>query len=169
MSIASKLLAYFYRLPPASNGVLVTRNIKVMATDGVALETDLFRPKTAGTFPTLLMRVPYGRAGFDSVAEAYAERGFNVVLQACRGTGGAGGTFDPLENERADGLATLAWIGEQNWYDGRLGTTGPSYLGYAQWAICDALPQNQRWRSKCRAPSSRVWCSRAAPFTCNCG
>jgi putative CocE/NonD family hydrolase len=86
------------------------------------------------------MRLPYGRKGFGSIAETYAERGFHVVLQACRGTEKSGGEFEPLVNERADGLATLDWIRAQPWFDGRLGLSGPSYLGYAQWAICDALP-----------------------------
>ena len=53
----------------------------------------------------------------------------------------SGGEFDPLVNERDDGLATLDWIKAQPWFDGRLGLSGPSYLGYAQWAICDALPE----------------------------
>src|SRR5690606_5478316 len=33
------------------------------------------------------------------------------------------------------------WIKSQPWFDGRLGLSGPSYLGYAQWAISDALPR----------------------------
>jgi putative CocE/NonD family hydrolase len=87
------------------------------------------------------MRLPYGRRGFAGIAEAYAERGFHVVIQACRGTERSGGEFDPFANERADGLATLDWIKAQPWFDGRIGLTGPSYLGYAQWAISDALPE----------------------------
>lgn len=94
------------------------------------------------------MRLPYGRSGFSSVAEVYAERGFNVVLQACRGTEKSGGEFEPLVHERDDGLATLDWIKAQPWFDGRLGLTGPSYLGYAQWAICDALPPQSAMATK---------------------
>jgi len=138
MSVTSSLLAGFYRLPPAEFGVSTTRHIAVPALDGTPLMTDLFRPRTETRLPTLLMRLPYGRSGFDTVAEAYAERGYNTVLQACRGTGGSGGVFDPLTHERQDGLATIDWIKAQDWFDGRLGTSGPSYLGYAQWAICDA-------------------------------
>jgi len=141
MSIASTFLSQLYHLPPGEYGVRYNKNIHVKAKDGILLQTDLFQPDAPGPFPTLLMRLPYGRIGFDAVAEVYAERGFNTVLQACRGTDGSGGTFDPLGNERDDGLATLDWIKKQKWFDGRLGTTGPSYLGYAQWAICDALPE----------------------------
>jgi putative CocE/NonD family hydrolase len=82
--------------------------------------------------------VPYGIVGFSGMAEYYAEHGFNVVLQACRGTARSEGEFEPLINERADGLATLRWLREQPWFDGRLGVSGPSYVGYATWAIADA-------------------------------
>jgi len=140
MSIASHMMALMYHLPPASYSVAIKRDISVIADDGVALKTDLYTPRKKGNHPTIMMRTPYGRLGFGIVAEAYAERGFITVLQACRGTDGSGGNFDPLVNERRDGLATLKWLKLQDWFDGRLGMSGPSYLGYAQWAICDQLP-----------------------------
>ncbi|HHG91320.1 MAG TPA: CocE/NonD family hydrolase [Devosia sp.] len=139
--IASQFVHQMYSLPPARFGVRTQRNIEVPAADGIALLTDIYTPKDKGGHPTLVMRTPYGRFGFGVVAQIYAEHGFRTVLQACRGTDGSGGEFNPLVNEREDGLATLEWIKQQDWFDGRLGTTGPSYLGYAQWAICDALPQ----------------------------
>lgn len=148
MSIASWLLADMYKLPPRLCGSRRTRNIRVPTSGGVTLETDHYAPKMAGPHPTLLMRVPYGLRGFGTVAECYAERGFHVVLQACRGTSRSTGEFDPLAHEREDGLATIAWIEQQDWYDGRLGTTGPSYLGYAQWAISDALPPHSAMATK---------------------
>lgn len=141
MSLRTLMLSWMDKLPPRLNGVRQHRNIALTMTDGVVLMTDHFAPKTSGMHPTILMRLPYGRSGFAGIAEAYAERGFNVVLQACRGTEKSGGEFDPLVNERADGLATLEWIKAQPWFDGRLGLSGPSYLGYAQWAIVDALPE----------------------------
>ena len=140
MSLSSLFLAWQEDLPPRLNGVRKHRNIALPMADGVVLMTDHYAPKTKREHPTILMRLPYGRKGFGAIAEAYAERGFHVVLQACRGTEKSGGEFDPLTNERADGLETLDWIKAQPWFDGRLGLSGPSYLGYAQWAICDALP-----------------------------
>jgi putative CocE/NonD family hydrolase len=141
MSVGSLVLAKVYNLPPRLFGTTRKRNIALPMDDGVTLMTDVYSPRAKGRHPTILMRLPYGRSGFGTVAECYAERGFNVVLQACRGTEKSGGQFDPLVNERADGLATLRWIKDQAWYDGRLGLSGPSYLGYAQWAICDELPE----------------------------
>jgi putative CocE/NonD family hydrolase len=138
MSVSSWILARAYGLPPRLFAARTVRDIRITTPDGIELATDLFRPRPEGRYPTLMMRLPYGRRGFDTVGEVFAERGYNVVLQACRGTGGSTGDFDPLARERDDGLVTIAWIVQQPWYDGRLGTTGPSYLGYAQWAICDA-------------------------------
>ena len=42
------------------------------------------------------------------------------------------------------GSIPSTWINAQPWFDGRLGTSGPSYLGYAQWAISDSLAQKIR-------------------------
>ncbi len=140
MSLASLYLAWVEDLPPRLNRVKKTRSIALTMGDGIVLKTDHYAPDTPGQHPTILMRLPYGRRGFRPIAEAYAERGFHVIVQACRGTERSGGTFDPFANERADGLATLDWIKAQSWFDGRIGLTGPSYLGYAQWALSDALP-----------------------------
>lgn len=141
MSIASRFLANLYKLPKRKCGIVRTRGIRVATPDGILLATEHFAPRMPGPHPTILMREPYGLSGFATVGEIYAERGYNVVLQACRGTDKSSGEFDPFGHERDDGLATIEWIKAQPWFDGRLGTTGPSYLGYAQWAICDALPR----------------------------
>ncbi len=128
-----------YRLGPPTHRVRRISGIKVAMPDGVELTTDILQPVGDDALhPTLLMRLPYGRDGFAGIAGTYARRGFNVVVQACRGTEDSGGQFNPLFNERADGLATIAWLKRQPWFDGRLGLTGPSYLGYASWAISDA-------------------------------
>ncbi|WP_421759183.1 CocE/NonD family hydrolase [Devosia sp.] len=148
MSFSSRFLADLYDLPKRKYRVIRTRNIPVPMRDGVVLVTDHFAPKSEGPHPTLLMREPYGLSGFATIGEIYAERGYHVVLQACRGTDKSGGVFDPLSHEREDGLATLEWIKQQPWFDGRLGTTGPSYLGYTQWAICDALPKHSAMATK---------------------
>lgn len=140
MSLSSLFLAWAEDLPPRLNSVRRTRGIALPMRDGVVLKTDHYAPQSEGPHPTILMRLPYGRRGFKPIAEAYAERGFHVLVQACRGTERSGGAFDPFANERTDGLATLDWIAAQPWFDGRIGLTGPSYLGYAQWAISDALP-----------------------------
>ncbi|MFF3784127.1 CocE/NonD family hydrolase [Streptomyces sp. NPDC001933] len=109
----------------------------VPAADGSPLITDHYFPRTEGDFPTLLVRSPYGRGlpWSPQYGLLFAEQGFHVVLQSCRGTGGSGGAFDLWRNEVADGRAAISWLREQPWFDGTLGTVGPSYLGYVQWAL----------------------------------
>lgn len=142
MSLSSYFLGRAAGLSRPLCRVSRERHIAVPMRDGLTLETFHFAPRLPGAHPTLLMRSPYGLRGFEVVAELYAERGYHVVLQACRGTDRSEGDFNPLANERDDGLDTLKWIKSQPWFDGRLGTTGPSYLGYVQWAISDALPRH---------------------------
>ncbi len=64
------------------------------------------------------------------MARPLAERGFQVLLQSTRGGFGSGGTFDPLRQERADGLATLDWLVKQPWFGGSIVLVGMSYMGY---------------------------------------
>jgi putative CocE/NonD family hydrolase len=125
-------------LPPArTREVTARRGLAVRTRDGVILRTDHYAP-ALGEAPTVLVRTPYGRGGFNAVvARVLAERGFHVVISSCRGTGGSGGRFDPMRHERDDGLDTVEWLRRQPWFIGRLGTFGPSYVGYTQWAIAD--------------------------------
>ncbi len=68
----------------------------------------------------MLIRTPYGRTIMGPLGRLYAERGYQVVVQSCRGTFGSGGAFVPMRNEQADGHATLDWLAAQPWFDGRL-------------------------------------------------
>ncbi|MEV6582726.1 CocE/NonD family hydrolase [Streptomyces sp. NPDC051582] len=124
-------------LPAPRHAVGWEPGLVVPAADGSPLITDHYFPRAEGDFPTLLVRSPYGR-GFPwspMYGLLFAEQGFHVILQSCRGTGGSGGEFHLWRNEAADGLATVSWLREQPWFDGTLGTVGPSYLGYVQWAL----------------------------------
>jgi putative CocE/NonD family hydrolase len=131
-------------LPPPECEVRVDAGLAVPAADGVPLITDHYIPQVATPRPTVLVRTPYGR-GFPwdhLFGGLIAERGFHVVIQSCRGTGGSGGQYEPFRHERADGQAALAWLREQPWFTGALATIGPSYLGYVQFALAaDAPPE----------------------------
>ncbi len=125
-------------LPSAAVPSVVRADIGVPMPDGVVLLGDHYRP--AGperALPVVLIRSPYGRAGLAGAlfAAPLARRGWQVFIQSTRGTFGSGGQFRPFMSEREDGLATLAWLREQSWCDGRVSMTGGSYLGHTQWAI----------------------------------
>ena len=138
MSLSGRVVSWLMRLPPAeTREYTVTRDIPITMPDGVTLLADHYAPSADRRCPTILARSPYGRAGFFAwlFAVPYVERGYQVFIQSCRGTAGSGGDFIFARNERADGLATIAWIKQQPWYTGELATIGPSYLGFTQWAV----------------------------------
>lgn len=140
MTLLSRFLGWVAQLPPADTyEVTVDRDIPIPMPDGAVLLADHYYPRIGKTPPTVLVRTPYGRAGVFGLlfARLIAERGFQVLIQSCRGTFGCGGEFNAFRDERADGLATLAWLRQQPWFTGELATTGASYLGFVQYAIAD--------------------------------
>ena len=130
-------LSRAWSLPPQRNFVAIDRHLEVPMSDGTKLLADHYLPITSEPAATVLVRCPYGRGLPYSLLQAQlvAERGFHVLLQSCRGTFGSGGTFEPMRHEVADGQDTVAWLRNQNWFDGRLATFGASYLGFVQWAL----------------------------------
>jgi predicted acyl esterase len=133
---ADRLLTRLMRLPGTRYGYRVERNLPAPARDGAVLLTDHYAPVTSRPKGTVLLRTPYGR-GFpgDLEARVYADHGYHVVLQSCRGTFGSTGTFYPMANEADDAQDAVAWLRTQPWFDGRLATAGGSYVGWTQWAL----------------------------------
>jgi putative CocE/NonD family hydrolase len=144
MNLTSHLLQRVLRLgPPLTRDLTVQRDLRVPMPDGTILLADRIAPRDGSAgLPTALMRSPYGRRGLQAagMARPLAERGFQVLVQSCRGTFGSGGDFDPFRQEREDGLATLEWVVQQPWFGDSIVLVGASYLGYVQWAVADSLP-----------------------------
>jgi putative CocE/NonD family hydrolase len=123
----------------------VEKDIMVPMRDGVRLATDTWLPAGGGAGPVLLVRLPYGKDmiglyAYGLVPNIFTliEAGYAVVYQDCRGTFRSGGEFSPMLSEAGDGADTVAWLLEQPWCDGNIGTFGPSYLGFVQWASASA-------------------------------
>ena len=135
----------------AKYDVIVAKNLMVPMRDGVKLATDVYLPAHEGTpapgkFPVLVSRTPYGKdpgpAGFGSknLAAVFAELGYVVVVQDCRGRYSSQGTFYIDVNEGKDGYDTVEWAAEQPWSNGKVGTYGGSYLAQAQNALAVLRP-----------------------------
>lgn len=139
MTAASRALGRLARLPPAhTQEVGVERDLAMRADDGEILLADHWFPANGAPLdrlPVVLVRSPYGRRQLGFAARLFAERGYQVVVQSCRGTFGSGGEWEPFHHERADGRRTLEWMAEQPWWSGSVATFGPSYLGLTQWAL----------------------------------
>ncbi|MFC3493401.1 CocE/NonD family hydrolase [Glycomyces rhizosphaerae] len=140
----SRILERSLKLPPPqTRDLAVHRDLQVPMRDGAVLLADRWAPRSgAEDLPTLLIRTPYGRAGLFGKAMVipFAERGFQVLVQSTRGGFGSGGVFDPLRQEREDGLDTLDWVIAQPWFGEAMVLFGPSYMGFVQWAVADELP-----------------------------
>lgn len=110
---------------------------RVPAADGTSLATDIARPGGPGPFPVILVRTCYHRK--DAFANnsgnnylRFVERGYAVVIQDVRGKFDSEGEFNPIAQEADDGHATIDWIANQRWCNGRIGMWGRSYLGMVQ-------------------------------------
>lgn len=102
--------------------------------DGVRLSANIFLPSEHGRVPAILVRTPYGK-GIDLVPnyQAFVDHGYAVVVQDVRGRYESEGDFEQLHHEPEDGDATLNWIAQQPWSNGKIGMVGGSYLGIVQW------------------------------------
>ncbi len=109
--------------------------VQVPMRDGVNLSADIYLPKAHGPFPTVLVRTPYSNNSAPAVqrARALANNGYVCVLQDTRGRWDSGGDYYPLQGEGVDGYDTQEWIGRQPWSNGKIATSGGSYLGHVQW------------------------------------
>ncbi len=119
MSLTSRLLGRLLKLPPANtHSFTVRRDIAVPMPDGVTLLADHYTPRHNRSYPTILIRTPYGRRGAlaNVFVLPFVERGYQIFIQSCRGTAGSGGDFIYARNEHADGLATIEWIKHQEWF-----------------------------------------------------
>ena len=113
--------------------------------DGVKLATDVFRPDAPGRYPVLVTRGPYGKDGYvNNPGHSiwfFAQHGYVVVSQDCRARfESEGDNYDPLFQEVQDGYDTVEWAARQPWSNGRVGTTGQSYLGATQYTLATSNP-----------------------------
>ncbi len=129
--------------------MMIEKSVMVPMRDGVRLATDIYHPTEEGRYPALLVRLPYNKdqsvivqANIDTSRAAQA--GYVVVIQDCRGRFASEGEFTPVVNEASDGADTVAWISEQPWSTGQVGTVGGSYLGFTQWLLAREHPEALR-------------------------
>ena len=111
-------------------------HVRVSMRDSVHLDTNVFYPVTGARYPTILVRTPYGKgADLPPGYATFLNHGYAVVIQDVRGRYASDGAFDALRQEGPDGYDTINWIAAQPWSDGKVGMTGGSYLGIAQWRV----------------------------------
>ena len=136
----------------------VLRDVMVPMRDGVRLATDIYLPGSngqpvPGRVPVILERTPYNKTAPSrsertpavatpksraEVAEFFVNNGYAVVYQDCRGRYKSEGEFIKYLSDGNDGFDTCAWILQQSWSNGRIGTMGLSYAAHTQGALGSA-------------------------------
>ncbi len=117
-------------------GVTVALDQPVPMRDGTILRADVYRPEAPGTYPVLLIRIPYDKTQSENVIYAhpswYARNGYIVVSQDTRGRYRSDGEFYPFKYEAEDGYDTVQWCGALEGSTGKVGMFGASYGGATQ-------------------------------------
>ena len=100
---------------------------------GILLAADVYLPDGPGPFPVILTRTPYDRVGhLSGHSRHFVEHGYAYVAADCRGRYESEGQFTRMFDEVVDGQATIDWIADQKWCNGRIGMWGISYGGAFQ-------------------------------------
>ncbi|MGD0329179.1 MAG: CocE/NonD family hydrolase [Nitrososphaeria archaeon] len=148
-------------------GVFVEKDVMILMRDRIKLATDIYRPAINGSladgrFPTILVRTPYNKEfrtqadpGLPGEGEFFAKRGYVYIVQDVRGRHKSEGKFYIFKDEGPDGYDTVEWIAKQPWSNGKVGTTGTSYLSWVQSAmavynpphLCAMMPDEGAWNA----------------------
>jgi uncharacterized protein len=125
-----------------SYAVITQDGVEMKTRDGVKLYADIYRPKTDGKFPVILMRTPYDKSSGWAVGAAYemATHGYVVILQDVRGRYTSEGEWYPFRHESEDGYDTVEWAAALPFSNGKVGMTGGSYVGATQMLSAIAHP-----------------------------
>ena len=119
-------------------------SVMVPMRDGVHLATDVVRPDAPGRFPVIINRGPYGKNSYlDNPNHSiwfFPRNGYVLLSQDVRGRFESEGEYNPLFQEANDGYDTVEWAARQPWSNGRVATTGQSYLGATQYTLAGGHP-----------------------------
>jgi putative CocE/NonD family hydrolase len=112
--------------------------------DGTVLRSNVFTPDRAGSYPVILMRLPYNKDVAQTYVYAspgwYASQCYVVVIQDMRGQYKSDGVFYTFRDEATDGYDTIEWAARLPKSNGRVGMYGFSYPGAAQWLPATLRP-----------------------------
>lgn len=124
---------------------IVERKMMMPMRDGVALATDIYRPRQAtGPVPVIFVRTPYNfnywdtrdhRARNVTAMLDAVRRGYAYVVQNERGRFFSQGEWDILGPPTTDGYDAIDWLARQPWSNGKVGTIGCSSTAEWQMAV----------------------------------
>ncbi|CAM5515414.1 CocE/NonD family hydrolase [Mycolicibacterium aubagnense] len=143
-TLAAAITAFPAWSAEQSCSVTVDRDVPARMRDGTALLADVYRPTEPGTYPVLLMRLPYNKSDAQAFVyarpEIFASHCYIVAIQDVRGQYKSEGTFYPFRNEGADGYDSVEWAAALPGSSGKVGMYGFSYVGATQWLAAAERP-----------------------------
>ena len=112
--------------------------------DSTVLLSDIYRPSQDGSYPVILMRLPYNKASAQTYVYGspafYASQCYIVVIQDVRGMYASAGEFYPFRHEMEDGYDSVEWAAGLPGSNGKVGMYGFSYVGATQWLAAVEKP-----------------------------
>ena len=111
--------------------------------DGIELAADVYLPDGSELpAPFIVTMTPYDKSSWLAAPEArmYQERGYGFIAIDVRGRGKSEGEWRAFVHDGPDGHDAIEWVAAQSWCNGKVGTTGLSYMGWTQWATAAERP-----------------------------
>jgi putative CocE/NonD family hydrolase len=159
-STAVSTLASGWEPRPAQYDGSVTRtDLRIPMDDGVVLRGDLTLPTgadgepVARPLPVVVTITAYNKSATGGAGSALAgappsylvSRGYAQLTVDARGTGSSGGEWGAFSRREAkDAGAVVEWAHSRRWSNGRVGMTGPSYMGISQLFAASRQPAGLR-------------------------
>ena len=149
--------------------VVLDKDVAVVMRDGVTIYVDVFRPASAETVPVIVAWSPYGKSrgsaprmvdllkllGMDHGALSglmkfegpdpafWCAQGYAVCNPDPRGAFNSEGDIRVFSRREGEDYHDLVeWLGVQAWCNGKVGTTGNSYLSISQWFVAAEQPSH---------------------------
>lgn len=147
--------------------IVMDKDVAVTLRDGVTIYADVFRPATADKVPVLVAWSPYGKSRggtarytqlfdllgvdngklsglmkFEGPDPAFwCAQGYAVCNPDARGTYSCEGDSRWWSRQEGQDYHDLIeWLGVQDWCNGKVGTSGNSYLAISQWFAAGEQP-----------------------------
>lgn len=155
------------RFMPLPCNIIFEKDVPIKMRDGVTIYTDVFRPVSTEKVPVIVSWSPYGKAAgtaprytnlfgmigipdskvsglqkFEGSDPAYwCNHGYAVCNPDPRGIAHSEGDIYMIGSQEAcDAYDLIEWLGIQDWCNGKVATSGTSYLAFSQWFIAAEQP-----------------------------
>lgn len=141
--------------------MLVEKDVRVITRDGAYIAVDIFRPEGSGRVPVIASFGPYGkdihwpaRYGLYELAPQnehmvwetpdpvwWVARGYAILRADTRGTGASPGDLDLFgPRDAEDFYDVIEWAGTQPWSNGKVASSGISWLAMMGWRVAALNP-----------------------------